>query len=185
MGPVKHHIDRRLTIALVAVIVALLVVPQHPAESQGGPLAKPVRAPAFSTTTLDHKRISLRSLRGKVVLVDFWATWCGPCRMSVPDLTSLRRQFSSQPFTVVGMSMDDTDTINAVRPFAKQYRMNYPVGVSIADNKNAALAYGVESLPAMILIDKKGFARYAFSGYSYELKPLLAKWIKQLAAEKG
>ena len=103
----------------LAALGALLLAGAVPASAQGmmvappPPLAAGTRAPAFTTRTLGGKAFSLRGLRGKVVLLDYWATWCGPCRMATPTLRALQKKYHRRGFSVVGMSMDEADTAGA------------------------------------------------------------------------
>ena len=120
------------SIRSAAALAALSLAFAVPASAQGmmaappPPLPAGTRAPAFTTKTLAGKTLSLRDLRGKVVLLDYWATWCGPCRMATPTLRGLQQKFHSRGFSVVGMSMDQADTLAQVKPFTKAMHLTYP-----------------------------------------------------------
>ncbi len=104
----------------------------------------------FTLTTTTGGTWNLAAHRGQVVLVNFWATWCPPCRMETPELVSLKSDLAAQPFEIVGINMDD-DT-SKVAPFLKQYSINYPVLLP-----GSALPFGeVDALPTSILIDRQG-----------------------------
>jgi thiol-disulfide isomerase/thioredoxin len=109
-------------------------------------------APEFSITTIDGKQLDLASYRGKVVLLDFWATWCGPCREETPRFVELQNQYGSQGFQMIGVSMDDT--AEPVRQFYRDFHMNYPVALGGA--RLGELYGGVLGLPIAFLIDRDG-----------------------------
>ncbi len=178
----------RLTLpALIAAVsLALLPAAVLPAFAQepAPPLAPGTHAPAFSAKTTTGKTLTLKSLHGKVVLMDYWATWCGPCRMATPTLQSLHKQFSPQGLAVVGMSMDDSRSVSQVKPFMKAFGMTYAVTTAPDANQKAANAYKVDGIPSQYLIDKKGVVRWSQSGYSEAEKTMLPAMIKKLLAEK-
>ena len=119
------------------------------------------QAPAFSNVTpIGAAPASVAALKGKVVVLDFWATWCGPCRLVAPKLSALKDRFGAQGLTVVGVTTDD---VQLAATFMEQHGMKYP---SVADGKgDTSKAYGVTSLPTMLVIDKKGVVREVFVGY--------------------
>ena len=176
-------------IRLAVCAAALLVVPVLPASAQGmtvmppPPLSAGTRAPAFRTQTVNGRPLSLASLRGKVVLLDYWATWCGPCRMAMPTLRALQQKYHRQGFTVVGMSVDGTDTISQVKPFVKALHISYPITVAVSANTYAKKAYHVTGIPSQYLIDKKGIVRWSQSGYSLDEGQRLPVLIRKLLAE--
>ncbi len=169
----------------IAILIALTLLPALPSFAQDAPpLPVGTHAPAFKTTTLQGKPLSLSSLRGKVVLLDYWATWCGPCRMATPTLQSLHKQFGSRGLRVVGMSVDDPSTVAQVKPFVKAFGVTYTVSASPLANGHAAQAYKVEGIPSQYLIDKKGIVRWSQSGFSPTEGPELAGRIRKLLAER-
>jgi thiol-disulfide isomerase/thioredoxin len=109
-------------------------------------------APQFAVKGMDGKMVSLAAARGKVVLLNFWATWCGPCRMEVPDLVELQTKYKDQ-LQVIGLVVDDEDE-EAVRNFAKRYSINYPV--AMATNEMRFRFGGVPALPTSFIIDAQG-----------------------------
>lgn len=171
---------------LAAACAALLPAAVLPAFAQEAPpLAPGTHAPMFSAKTTSGKTLTLNSLRGKVVLVDYWATWCGPCRMATPTLQSLHKEFGSKGLAVVGMSVDDARSVSQVKPFMKAFGVTYAVTTTPNANAQAAHAYRVDGIPSQYLIDKKGIVRWSQSGYSPSEKAMLSAMIKKLLAEKG
>jgi thiol-disulfide isomerase/thioredoxin len=88
----------------------------------------PDAAPKFAVKCIDGDTVNLAAARGKVVLLNFWATWCGPCRMEVPDLVELQKKYQDR-LQVIGLVVDDADE-DAVRKFAKNYSINYPIAMN-------------------------------------------------------
>src|SRR5438874_13094055 len=88
----------------------------------------PADAPSFSARTIDGREISLASLRGKVTIVNFWATWCPPCRAEIPDLIALQAKYRDQ-VQIIGVSQDETGP-DVVRRFAAEQHVNYPIVMS-------------------------------------------------------
>ncbi len=115
------------------------------------PAAKRPAAPPFSLEGLDGRTITLARYRGSVVLLNFWATWCAPCRAEIPRLVELQNRYSPRA-RVVGISLDDDPA--PVRPFYEKFRMNYPVAIGDA---GLAEKYGrILGLPVTFLIDCAG-----------------------------
>lgn len=109
-------------------------------------------APNFDLTSTNGKSIKLSDYRGKVVIVDFWATWCPPCRKGIPDLIELQKEFRND-LVVIGVSLDQ-DTKSDVVPFIKKYGINYPI---VYGNNQVIMDYGsINAIPTSFIIDKNG-----------------------------
>lgn len=113
---------------------------------------KDVKAPDFLLKTTDNRDLKLSDYKGKIVILDFWATWCGPCRRSVPDLIEIQNEYRNDVI-VIGISLD-SHTINNVIPFMKEYGINYPV---VFGTEKVVMDYGnIDAIPTSFVIDKKG-----------------------------
>jgi thiol-disulfide isomerase/thioredoxin len=115
-------------------------------------LREPVAIPAFSVTDLNGRVVNSADLRGKVVLMNFWATWCPPCRAEIPDLIKLQEKYRDQ-LVVVGVS-EDEGPIDPVRAFVAEQRMNYPVAMTTPELRK--IFRGVTALPTTFVIDREG-----------------------------
>lgn len=110
-------------------------------------------APEFALKDANGQTARLSDYKGKVVLLDFWATWCGPCKIEIPWFMEFEQQFKDRGFSVVGVSMDE-DGWNAVKPYLLQMRINYRV--LLGNDQVGTLYGGVDSLPTTFLIDRQG-----------------------------
>jgi peroxiredoxin len=111
------------------------------------------QAPDFALKDVNGQTVRLSDYRGKVVLLDFWSTWCGPCQIEIPWFMDLERRNKDKGFAVLGVSMDD-EGWEVVKPFLSDLRVNYRV--VIGDGETAQLYGGVDALPTTFLIDRGG-----------------------------
>ena len=123
--------------------------------------APPRPAPAFEVTTLDGRTISLASLKGKVVIVDFWATWCPPCREEIPHFVQLYKTYAPK-LEILGISLDE-DGKEAVAAFVKEHEMTYPV--ALGDEALGDTFGGIRGLPTTFVIDPQGRIVRKYLGY--------------------
>jgi thiol-disulfide isomerase/thioredoxin len=147
-----------LVLVVVAFVVALMLYfGYHQARRTGASsaprLTQSSLAPDFSLESLDGKSLRLSDLRGKAVLLNFWATWCGPCKIEMPWFVDLQKEYGSQGLQIVGVAMDDASKED-ISKFAKDMGVNYPILIgkeSVGDQYG-----GVPALPESFLISRDG-----------------------------
>ncbi len=137
-------------------------------------------APDFQAKALGGQALSLSGLKGKVVLLDFWATWCGPCEETIPHLIELHAKKRERGLEVVGISVDDYP--EDVPAFVKSHGMKYPVFVDA--EKEVMDLYGVRNVPTTVLVDRTGKVRGRWLGAGEEVEAELDAAIDALLAEK-
>jgi cytochrome c biogenesis protein CcmG/thiol:disulfide interchange protein DsbE len=143
------------------------------------PVADRQIAPDFQLTDASGKSIRLSAYQGKVVLLNFWATWCPPCRTEVPWFVEFQKTYGDRGFAVLGISLDE-DGWRSVRPFLEAMRINYPVMVGSDD---VVRSFGsVETLPTTLLIDRRG--RIASAHVGLVTKATVESEIRGLLAER-
>lgn len=151
--------SRKVSAGILAVfaIFGLYILHRHRAPTKYLHVSESQHptAPDFSLPVLTGGTLSLSQYRGKVVLLDFWATWCEPCRQEIPRFIELQNKYRDQGFQIIGVSMDDTE--EPVREFLKEFRVNYPVVMGNA--KIGELYGGVLGLPIAFLIGPDGRIR--------------------------
>jgi cytochrome c biogenesis protein CcmG, thiol:disulfide interchange protein DsbE len=125
--------------------------------------------------------VSLKSLRGKVVLVDFWGTFCEPCKKSFPKLQDLNTKFSASGLKIVGISEDESDDKDKIPSFADTYGAKFALGWD--EDKAIAKAYKPPTMPSTFIIDKKGVVRFAHVGYHDGEEAEVEKEIKELLGQ--
>jgi peroxiredoxin len=134
-------------------------------------------APDFTLTDSDGAKVKLADYRGKVVLLNFWATWCGPCQLEIPWFKEFEQQYKSKGFEVLGVSMDE-DGWSAVKPYMTDHKLNYRI--LLGDDSVSQLYGGLDALPTTFIIDRDG--RFAFpphvglvgkNEYSSEIESIL------------
>lgn len=147
-------------------------------------IANPIRArepfvPDFSFTTLEGQTISNAALRGKVVLLDFWGTWCGPCRASVPILLVIRKKYLERPVQLVGISSDDDEQV--WKRFIASNHMDWPEYIDLSGQVRELFA--VDSYPTYVVVDRDGIIRFRQSGFGEfsqaELEEAIDKALKR------
>jgi cytochrome c biogenesis protein CcmG/thiol:disulfide interchange protein DsbE len=130
-------------------------VPAHPAVTLINR-----KAPEFARRDLKGRTIDLARMRGKVVLLNFWATWCAPCQTEIPAFSKWQQEYGAQGLQVIGISMDDDAA--PVRKLVTRLKPDYPI--AMGDAKLGELYGGVLGLPMTYLIDRKGVVRAQFQG---------------------
>ncbi len=126
------------------------------------PQSETKKAPNFALKTSTGKTIELSKLKGKTVVVNFWATWCGPCRAEIPGFIDVYKKYKSKGLEIVGISLDQ-DGWNAIDPFVKKMSINYPV---VLGNDQIAQEYGnIDAIPTTFIINKDGHIVSRHIGY--------------------
>ena len=151
-------IKTTFALALAAVSVGAFAQ-SHPMEG------KPM--PSFTMKGLDGKKVDNASLKGKVVLFDFWATWCPPCRHEIPDLIRLHDELKAKGFTVLGVSLDDQPQLlvpGFTRDFAAKEHVSFTYPLLEGNEKVAQAFGGIRGIPTTFLIDRKGVIRQKWIG---------------------
>jgi cytochrome c biogenesis protein CcmG/thiol:disulfide interchange protein DsbE len=142
--------------AVLAVSLALLFSGCSGSPS-GTASAKTIRgrkpAPDFTLKDANGNSVKLSDFRGKVVLLNFWATWCGPCALEIPWFVEFQQQLKSRGLEVVGVSMDE-EGWSAIKPFIAEHKVNYRI--LLGDDSVSQLYGGVDSLPTTFIIDREG-----------------------------
>jgi peroxiredoxin len=157
----------------LAGLLALLPAQLLALPRQGQP------APAFKVVTTSGQSVSMDNYQGRVLVLDFFATWCQPCRKSIPHLVKMNQKYGKQGLQILGMSADENGE-RVVASFAAEQHINYPValaGDAVTD------VFGVRSVPVMIVIDKKGKIAEVFRGYSDDIADSMESLVKKLLAE--
>ena len=147
-------------------------------------IANPIRArepfaPDFNFVTKENERMNNAALRGKVVLLDFWGTWCPPCRESVPAIKNVKKKFAGKGFELVGISSDDDEDV--WRTFVEAKQMDWHEYIDLSGD--VLQAFNIDSFPTYVVVDKDGVIRYRQSGYGDttegELEDAISKALKR------
>jgi peroxiredoxin len=147
----------QLRLAAIVGVAAILGIvacsPARPTRPVVRDDSKRKHAPDFALKDANGKLVHLADYRGKVVLLDFWATWCGPCVIEIPWFQEFQRKYKDRGFEVLGVSMDD-DGWKAITPFVEKRKINYRI--VLGDDKTGDQYGGLEALPTTFVIDRSG-----------------------------
>lgn len=132
-------------------------------------------APNFKLQDLTGQQVSLNEFKGKIVMLDFWATWCGPCRMTMPVVESLQKEYAG---TMVLLAVNLQEPLDVVRDYIRAHGIHSRV---LLDEDGAVGSmYGAEAIPMQILIDKQGIIRFVMAGFSPRMASQLRNEINKL-----
>lgn len=138
-------------------------------------------APEFKAFAISGQPISSEGLKGSVVILDFWATWCPPCRESIPFLAELHRKYGKQGLQIIGMSVDEGGE-RAVKAFADEKRIPYPL---VMASTKTQTDYGVRALPVLFVLDRNGVVVEQMMGFSTYHGKILENLVKKQLAVSG
>jgi peroxiredoxin len=167
---------KKFALKLIPLAIACVLLSTQPAAAI---LQKGDTAPAIKLVTTSGQPISLANYRGYVLVMDFFATWCIPCKESIPHLNSLNRKYGKQGLQILGVSVDEGSD-REVKSFIADRRISYPVAVAGEDLQTE---YGLRSIPTIYLINKKGVVAEKFQGYSDQTGKAMEDAIKRLLVE--
>lgn len=139
------------------------------------------KAPDFTAKDINGNEISLSSLKGKVVLLDFWASWCVPCKKSMPHLIELNDTYKADSLVLLGINVD-TD-LEKIKEFQRSINAEIPFPVIFDKDSKLPPLYNVEGMPTTVVINKDGVIKYKEVGYDSGLKDKLDKTIKDLLSK--
>ena len=160
----RRRIQKILTVVVVVLLAATTAVAQTSPRS------------SLRLRSINGQRIALDRYKGSILLINFWATWCVPCRSEIPDLIKLQRRYRNQGLRIVGITYPPEE-ISEVRRFARQLKMNYPVAIGTRATKTQFTAS--DTLPMTVVIDREGKVREVIEGIMYsdefdqKIRPLL------------
>ena len=156
--------------------VPAVVVP----VAQRGVIKAGDEAPNFRLRDMKGKMVALSDLRGKVVLLNFWATWCGPCRVEMPGMETVYRELKDEGFEILAISSDPQGTV-VTRPFSESHNLTFPI-LHDAEYDVSGM-YGVRTLPMSFLIDRNGTLRHRVFGArdwnSPEAKEIIGRLLRE------
>jgi thiol-disulfide isomerase/thioredoxin len=169
----NNKISRNLPRLLTACLISLVCVSLAGAASVKGP------APNFTLKSLSGKNLKLSEMTGNVVLINFWASWCAPCREEMPLLNALHKKYAPLGFTVLGVNVEE-DLDGAMR-FLKNVPVDFPI---LLDNTNkVSKQYKVIAMPTTVVVDRDGNMRYLHEGYKPGDEKKYRQMIKKLVRE--
>jgi peroxiredoxin len=168
--------SHKFFLKILPLAVAGLLLSTQPAAAI---LQKGDKAPAIKLVTTSGQPVTLGNYKGYVLIMDFFATWCVPCKESIPHLNMLNRKYGKQGLQVLGVSVDEGGE-REVKNFIADRKIGYPVAVAGEDLQTE---YGLRSIPTIYLINKKGMIAEKFQGYSDQTGRNMEDAIKKLLAE--
>lgn len=167
---------KKFILKTIPLALAALLLFTQPAAAI---LQKGDAAPPIKLTTTSGQPITLNNYRGYVLVMDFFATWCIPCKEAIPHLNSLRAKYGKQGLQVLGVSVDEGSDRD-VKDFIAERRISYPVAIA---GEEMQTEYGLRSIPTVFVINKKGVVVERFQGFSEQTAKAMEETIKRLLAE--
>ncbi|MDP2562861.1 TlpA disulfide reductase family protein [Psychrobium sp. 1_MG-2023] len=162
----------KIVTQLMAALMVLMVSAANASEEK-------TMAQDFTLKSLSGENLRLQEMRGDVILVNFWATWCGPCRKEMPYLDELHQEFADLGFSVLGVNVEQDS--NLATDFINELEVSFPV---LFDNKQqVSELYKVDAMPMTVMIDRNGYQRVLHRGYVDGDEEIYRKIIKELIRE--
>lgn len=158
----------------IAFVVTLVAAPLAHAA-----VTAQATAPDFTLRSADGRNLRLKEQRGQVVLVNFWASWCGPCRQEMPQLNRLYDKYRAAGFTLLAVNIDDDAGLGTRT--AARWELHFPVLLDA--DKAVSKLYDLGSMPATVLIDRDGRVRYLHRGYREGMEEAYERQIRELVKE--
>jgi thiol-disulfide isomerase/thioredoxin len=159
-------------------------LPAPPASAAAGPVELPSGIANASFQMLDGSKASLNDYKGKVLVLDLWATWCGPCRVEIPHLIQIGKEFKDRGVEVVGLTVEEpANTIQIVRDFATAFNIDYAIGFAPEELKSALLRQ--PTIPQTLIIGKDGKLYKQFIGFSERSVPPAMRAAIELALKSS
>lgn len=150
-----HNLRERKLAMQQARDTQVVLIPEKPGDAAGEmPQMRGKAAPAFALTSLDGKKVSLADYKGRPVLVNFWATWCGPCKVEMPWFEQFRKQYSAQGFEILGLTDDADAGKETIAKVAGKTGVTYPI--LLTDGKVQTAYGGLDVLPMSFYVDRNG-----------------------------
>ncbi len=159
---------------LLSVLLALPAI-SYALPQNGQP------APPFRVVSTSGQSISMANYRGYVLVVEFFATWCGGCKDSIPHLMELQRQYGKQGLQILGLDIGQGDDLNDLKNFVAKKRITYPM--AMADEDLVYDVFGIRMIPSLFIINKKGILVERLNGFNDDNRKTLEATIKKLIAE--
>jgi len=162
--------------ALFPALALAVLLPAMARTAAAGDV-DPTPAPAWQLKDLDGRTVTSDQFKHKVVVLDFWATWCGPCRSEIPGYVALQRKYAAAGLAIVGVSVDQADP-GVVRKFVAEEKIDYPI--VLADDQITSAFGGVEAIPTTVVIDRNGVIRYRKVGSmpTAEFEEILKRYLR-------
>jgi peroxiredoxin len=159
------------------MLVISLVMPQmsFALPKKGQP------APPFQVVATSGQKISLANYRGYVLVIEFFATWCGGCKDSIPHLMNLQKQYGKQGLRILGLDIGQGDDLNDLKDFVAKKKISYPM--AMADEDLVYDGFGIHMIPALFIINKKGVLVEKLNGFNDDNRKILEATVKKLVAE--
>lgn len=169
----KHSTGKTVSGIFTIILGSLLMLGNVNAETISG------NAPDFTLKSNSGKNIKLSEYRGQVVLLNFWASWCGPCRQEMPLLNNMQKKYGKLGFAILGVNVEEDSS--PAKSYLKDIQVTFPI---LFDTENkASKAYNVSAMPSTVMIDRNGKMRYLHKGYKPGDEAQYAKWTKKLLRE--